>query len=289
MNPRSADAHARIRELFLEASSLPERDREPFLNSLAHDERLQVEDLLTYESDDRIPRDPTAFAAHGWTPTSTRDGAPSNVLPEKVGRYRIVNVLGRGGMGEVYLAEDPDLERQVALKVIRPDFWLSRQAVERFQREARAVSRLSDPGLCQVYETGESPVGPYLAMQYVRARRWPNGWRWRDGATPRSTARRRIEVRSSTPSPWSKASRELWTWCTALVWCTATSNPPTSWSRRRSSRCCSTSGWRVTTLPRASRSQRQASGSAHRTTCRRNSCRAMEGRWTDEATSIPWA
>ena len=75
--------------------------------------------------------------------------------PERIGRFRIMGELGRGGQGAVYLAEDEKLHRQVAIKLLPSGFDLSQHLIERFRREAEAASRLDHPGICSVYETGE--------------------------------------------------------------------------------------------------------------------------------------
>jgi hypothetical protein len=88
-------------------------------------------------------------------------------LPERFGRYRIVRRLGRGGMGSVYLAEDTELARRVALKV--PDFSPGEGAGarERFRHEARAAAALDHPNLCRVYDVGQVDGIDYLTMPYI--------------------------------------------------------------------------------------------------------------------------
>ncbi len=85
-------------------------------------------------------------------------------VPEIFGRYRIVKPLGQGGMGTVYLAEDTQLKRQVALKI--PRFVGGSRAVmlERFYREARIAATFHHPHLCPVYDVGEIDGNPYLTM-----------------------------------------------------------------------------------------------------------------------------
>jgi hypothetical protein len=94
------------------------------------------------------------------TPTDDR-------LPREFGPYRLVSVLGRGGMGTVYLADDTRLDRQVALKVLRFDRARSAEAVERFRREARAAAGVRHPNLVPVYEVGRVGGTDYLTMPYV--------------------------------------------------------------------------------------------------------------------------
>jgi hypothetical protein len=102
---------------------------------------------------------------------SAPDTAPQGPGPgpalERVGRYQIIRRLGRGGMGTVYLAHDPQLDRRVALKI--PHFTAEDdpQMLERFYREARIAATLRHPNLCPVYDVGESCGFPYLTMAYI--------------------------------------------------------------------------------------------------------------------------
>ena len=88
-------------------------------------------------------------------------------LPERFGPFRILRRLGGGGMGVVYLAEQEGLGRQVALKVLRPEFALSERARARFRQEGATLARIEHPGICPVYEVGDVDGCPYLAMRYL--------------------------------------------------------------------------------------------------------------------------
>ena len=84
------------------------------------------------------------------------------------GRYVLGESLGSGGMGEVYLAHDGVLERDVALKVLRSQYAGDEEFAERFRREARSAASLSHPNIVQVYDRGEAEDGTsYIAMEYV--------------------------------------------------------------------------------------------------------------------------
>jgi eukaryotic-like serine/threonine-protein kinase len=98
------------------------------------------------------------------TPTDPREP------PEQFGRYRILRRLGRGGMGSVYLAEDTELGRLVALKV--PDFGPGEHpdARERFRREARAAATLDHPNLCPIFDVGRIDGIDYLTMPYIEGK-----------------------------------------------------------------------------------------------------------------------
>jgi tetratricopeptide (TPR) repeat protein/predicted Ser/Thr protein kinase len=85
-----------------------------------------------------------------------------------LGHYRLVRLLGRGGMGEVYLAHDQSLDRDVAIKFISPEKTADEDARRRLMREARAAAALDHPAICTVLETGETASGrTYIVMQFV--------------------------------------------------------------------------------------------------------------------------
>jgi serine/threonine-protein kinase len=92
-------------------------------------------------------------------------------LPTRIGRYRIERLLGSGSMGNVYLAHDADLNRQVAVKTLRDltlDTEMREVFLSRFQNEARAAALLHHPNIVQIFDVGDDPnVGPYLVFEYV--------------------------------------------------------------------------------------------------------------------------
>jgi eukaryotic-like serine/threonine-protein kinase len=92
------------------------------------------------------------------------------VIGRTLGRYRIVEPVGAGAMGVVYRAHDPELERDVALKVIHPHALDSGTARSRFRQEALALSHLNHPHICTIYEIGEADGQTFIAMEYVRGR-----------------------------------------------------------------------------------------------------------------------
>jgi TolB-like protein len=149
--------------LFEEALALPARERDEFVSRRTSDPevRREITRLLSAHerADGFLERlDPSAVA-------ELLEGTGS--LDETIGRYRVLRRLGRGGMGVVYLARDPRLDRPVALKLLPAPFGRNAQARERFAEEARAASALDHPHIGTIYEIDETPDGrPYIAMAY---------------------------------------------------------------------------------------------------------------------------
>jgi len=107
-----------------------------------------------------------ATATESGEPTGTHSSAgPSETL--SIGRYQLCDELGRGGMGVVYRAHDPELGRDVALKVVRAGSNADDTQNRRFSREARAVARLEHPNIVEVYDMGTYDGSLYFTMQYI--------------------------------------------------------------------------------------------------------------------------
>src|SRR5829696_1640917 len=89
------------------------------------------------------------------------------ILTEQFGRYRIVKKLGAGGMGEVYLAHDTQMDRHVALKIPQLEGRETDKVLEQFYREARIVAQIRHPGVCPIYDVGAIDGVNFLTMAFI--------------------------------------------------------------------------------------------------------------------------
>jgi eukaryotic-like serine/threonine-protein kinase len=161
---RDAERWERIQALFHAALEMPEPEQASFVRGeCGQDEELATDVLALLEEDARggslLDRD-LARVAHEML-----DSARS--LVQQVGPYRVVGVLGEGGMGVVYLAEREDLGSRAAIKMLR-DAALSPARRQRFALEQRTLAQLNHPAIARLYDANTLPDGtPYFVMEYV--------------------------------------------------------------------------------------------------------------------------
>jgi len=184
----------RVRALFDQAVDLASADQRAFLETCCADDpdlRARVEDLLACDArlraregaggllDTPLVRSPRK-ATSSWPPPSPGEqtGPPSRVaaeVPACLGRYELLEEIGRGGMGAVLRGHDPDLGRDLAVKVLLPDHQHDLAMVLRFTEEARIGGQLQHPGIVPVHGLGRLDDGrPYIAMKLVQGRTLTN-------------------------------------------------------------------------------------------------------------------
>lgn len=174
----SPDQWKQVKELFAAARERSAADRHTFLaQRCPTDEALrsEVRSLLAeYDALEEFMAGPAAAGLpSGTAGTGDTSALGSAALPTYIGRYRVLGILGRGGMSTVYLAEQDHPRRTVALKVLQGGI-PSRLAVRRFQQEAQILARLQHPGIAPIYEAGTADGDrgpqPYFAMERITGR-----------------------------------------------------------------------------------------------------------------------
>jgi tetratricopeptide (TPR) repeat protein/predicted Ser/Thr protein kinase len=172
----AADRFRRVSEVFERVRALTGADRTRSLDELCADDgdlRREVEELLAHHDDPSSLLDHPAVRVPGSAADVRGVAAEASApLPDRIGRYRIIRVLGEGGMGVVYLAEQENPKREVALKVIRADL-ASPALLRRFEHEAQILARLQHPAIAPIYEAGTASIEggsprPFFAMEFVR-------------------------------------------------------------------------------------------------------------------------
>jgi len=177
----SAARWQKAKNLFDVASELPPKDREKFLRKACADDadlRREVEKLLhSFENAESFMEQPAAremasmfedkktlMANHTTGSLQDRKFVAGTVLAN---RYRIIGLLGKGGMGEVFKAEDIKLNQTVALKFLPDKLEKDKAALERFHAEVRTARQVSHPNVCRVFDIGEIDGRHFISMEFI--------------------------------------------------------------------------------------------------------------------------
>ncbi len=159
-----------VQQLFLQARDLPREQRASFLDAKCKDRperRRQIEELL--KEYDRRDRPASEIPWESATLVQAESLSEQHIGPGTLlGRYRIIEQLGAGGMGVVYRAQDEKLDRVVAVKVVTPGVLISEDARSRFRREALTLARLNHPHIAALYDVGEQDGVDYIVMECVQ-------------------------------------------------------------------------------------------------------------------------
>jgi Tol biopolymer transport system component/predicted Ser/Thr protein kinase len=150
----------RLKPLFNKAVEKSLQDRASFIESACGDDRelrLELQLLVNAHAQPSRPAENPIMNARQFLADATRFSTDELILE----RFKIVRLLGSGGMGEVYQARDTRLDRTVAIKICKGRF------SERFEREARAISSLNHPHICALYDFGRENSAEFLVMEYL--------------------------------------------------------------------------------------------------------------------------
>jgi serine/threonine protein kinase len=163
----SSDRLQHIQALYNDAAALAPPERAAFLDDACGgdlDLRREIESLLAYQNQAETYLDKPAFEVAAQ---SLAEESGGTLVDRKLGRYQLLSLVGRGGMGDVYCAVDSRLNRLVAVKTLPSYMASDRQHVERFAQEARAIAVLNHPHICILHDAGYDDGLHYLVFEYL--------------------------------------------------------------------------------------------------------------------------
>jgi serine/threonine protein kinase/Tol biopolymer transport system component len=160
------ERHQQIGQLYHAALELEPGQRAAFLDEACAGDttlRRRVEALLAaHEQADDFLESPALNAA-----AELLAARQTGAVERQIGHYQILSLLGRGGMGEVYLAQDSRLGRKVALKLLPASFTQDAERVRRFEQEAKSASALNHPNIITIYEVGQVEAAHFMVTEYI--------------------------------------------------------------------------------------------------------------------------
>jgi len=164
----NAERQKQIEEIYHAALEIPDGERESFFKESCGADielRREVESLLAFEknSDNFLDTPPESVAAEMFDEQEKK----ASLIDKEVGHYKIKQLLGKGGMGDVYLAEDARLNRKVALKFLSAPICDDKNILRRFEQEAFAASALNHPNILTIYEFEAKGEVCFLAAEYI--------------------------------------------------------------------------------------------------------------------------
>jgi serine/threonine protein kinase len=165
MNP---ERWQKVKEVFDAALQYEPRERRHFLERACGDDVELLEEVASLLASYEQAGSFIAADAIEDVASFLIDGASKPLRGRFIGHYRLLSMLGRGGMGEVYLAADTRLGRDVALKLLPAEFAGAAERVKRFEREARMASALNHPNILTIYEIGRDGDAIFIATEFVK-------------------------------------------------------------------------------------------------------------------------
>lgn len=164
------DWWSRIEEIFNKAIILPKKQRYEFIESLCISDIQLRDEILALLSEDELEDVSISNSPFNLGTKLNDEKFKDFHNGFDFGHYKIKEVLGRGGMGLVFLAEDTRLERLVAIKIMPPNFNLNKNLVERFEQEAKTASLISHPNVAHIYDFGLYDERYFLVMEYIKGK-----------------------------------------------------------------------------------------------------------------------
>jgi serine/threonine protein kinase len=164
---QTPESMQRLEELFHEALELKPQDRADFMARVRDSNPelvAAVESLIAAHDRSDGFIDSPAYEAEA---ESIANAQPALVVGQVVGHYRILAAIGKGGMGEVYLASDEKLDRKVALKLLPAEFTAHKERLRRFIQEAKAASSLNHPNIITIHEISEAEGAHFIATEFI--------------------------------------------------------------------------------------------------------------------------
>src|SRR5215470_2403915 len=156
-----------VKQVFQSAIERPPDERAAFLaHACAGDPNLRGEVESLISSHDQAGDSIEAIAADAAT-EMIADNQAGRIVGRQIGHYQVLSHIGRGGMGDVFLAQDTTLGRKVALKLLRTEYTRDEDRLRRFQQEARAASALNHPNILTIHDIGQADSLHFMATEYV--------------------------------------------------------------------------------------------------------------------------
>jgi serine/threonine-protein kinase len=157
----------RIQSLFHGAAGVPQAEQKEFLEAACGNDEELIGEVLAMLDQDASGSSLLDRRLADIAQETLAESLPAPLIPKEFGPYRILQLLGEGGMGIVYLAERKDLSTQVAVKILR-DAWISPARRERFATEQRTLAQLNHPSIARLYDADTLEDGtPWFVMEYV--------------------------------------------------------------------------------------------------------------------------
>ncbi len=165
----------KVEEIYHAALNIAPAERGLFLKKACGKDAAmleEVEALLAYEDvfDRFIDTPPESIAAEMFAETADAKRQNSDIIGKRINQYKILSILGEGGMGTVYLAEDTKLERKVAVKLLTGDFADDATRLNRFFQEAKSASALNHPNILTVHEMGEFDATHFIVTEFIKGK-----------------------------------------------------------------------------------------------------------------------